>query len=308
MNEVKNRITIVIPTYHRFTTVKRAVDSALHQKGDVEVIVVDDNGKGSEDQKHTQTVLQDYIDHNQILYLINPVNRGGAYSRNQGLSKASGEFVTFLDDDDEIDSEKCIRQAQLLESKGHEYSCCYCAYRKVMSDGTTYISDEHVEGDCFRYALSKSIYVGSGSNILVRTSIAKAVGGYDVSFKRNQDLEFLAKILDGYRLAYLDQPLFTVHYEIRETKYSYDQIKAINDHFVDVFKPRIDALSASYSKHIYQIIGVEQFRMALTRHCIVQGLKDAVGRYHVRPWVFIRYFGYLLRRVIQKKSYGFKLD
>ena len=308
MSLIEQRVTIVIPTYHRADIVTRAVESALVQKGDIEVIVVDDNGQGTIEQQHTHSALKPFIDRKKIIYYANEINQGGSYARNVGLKYASGAFITFLDDDDEIDDQKCVKQMKNLMQCGESYSCCYCGYRKIMPDGTVYYNDETVQGDCLRYALSKSIYVGSGSNLLVRTKVAREIGGYDVSFKRNQDLEFLVRMLTQGKLAFLNEPLFTIHYEVRENHYSYGQIKTINSYFVDTFRPLINDLPSKQSKHIYQIIGCEQLRMGLTRHRLFNALKDAFSTYHVTPWVLIRYFFYLLDRVVHKKSKGFKLD
>ena len=75
---------------------------------------------------------------------------------------------------------------------------------------------ETIEGYVYPWALARSIYVGSGSNLLVRTAAARAIGGYDESFRFNQDLEFLTRLTKEGKLAYLDEDLLTIHYEIRE--------------------------------------------------------------------------------------------
>ena len=306
---LKNQlVTIVIPTYKRASTVTRAVESAIAQKGNVEVMVVDDNGLNTDAQQQTYYQLKNYIDSKQIHYYVNENNSGGSYSRNVGLQHANGAFITFLDDDDEIDTFKCLKQMQFLMQCGESYSCCYCGYRKIMSDGTIYYNDETVHGNCLRYALSKSIYVGSGSNLLVRTEAARSIGGYDVSFKRNQDLEFLVRMLTQGKLAYLNEPLLTIHYEVRENKFTYDKIREINNHFVERFKTLIEDLPYKQAKHVYQIIGCEQMRMGITRHAIWSALNDAICLYHVTPLTMVRYFIYLLDRVMNKKSMGFKLD
>ena len=208
------KVTVVIPTYKRPDRVTRAVESALNQSvEDIEVIVVDDNGKDSDYASDTKKFLQEYIDAGKIIYLQNEFNSGGSCSRNNGLKIATGEYITFLDDDDEIDFNKLEKQVNKLEELGKEYSCVYTGYHKLGLD-KVFASDERISGEVYKYALARAIYVGSGSNLLVRTEVAREIGGYDESFKRNQDLEFMARLLKNYKLAYVDEDLFTIHYEI----------------------------------------------------------------------------------------------
>ena len=300
-------VLIVIPTYRREDRVERAVLSALNQTYPyVKVVVVDDNGKGNDHQLNTEQILGKYIRNNKITYLVNEVNSGGSFSRNQGLFSCESDFVTFLDDDDEIYPNKTEEQVNCLEKLGTEYSCCYSAYDKLLADGIKYLSSESVAGDCYAYALSRSIYVGSGSNLLVRTIVAKQVGGYDISFKKNQDLEFLAHVLKGYLLAYVDKPLFLVHYEIRENNFSNEVLVTAESKFIETFKKEIDSLGKYKAKRIYRIIAIERFRICLGKgkswQNFVNCLKNDVG-----VITFTKYFIYLIKRVVTKKSYGFRL-
>lgn len=94
-----NRISVVIPTKNRAETISRAVNSILLQSyPPAEVIVVDDN---SDD--NTKEILDDMRENTDIniRYLKNEQTKGGAVSRNRGASAANGEYIAFLDSDDE---------------------------------------------------------------------------------------------------------------------------------------------------------------------------------------------------------------
>ena len=89
------KISVVIPVYGHAEYVFDALDSVLAQSyDDFEVIVIND---GSPDA--SESVLEPYIRSSQIRYVCQG-NKGVAAARNHGLSMASGEFITFLDDDD----------------------------------------------------------------------------------------------------------------------------------------------------------------------------------------------------------------
>lgn len=299
--------TVVIPTYRRPDRIVRAVLSALNQTcTDIEVIVVDDNGKNTKEAIQTEEALSAFIHENRITYIQNEKNSGGSFSRNQGLKIAKGEYISFLDDDDEILPQKIEKQVSLLDRLGENYSACYCAYHKITPDGKVYKSNETIQGDVYRYALARSIYVGSGSNLLVRTDLAKEIGGYDVSFKRNQDLEFLTRIIENRKLAYLSDDLLTIHYEIREVQRSYEQMIAVDAFYFDSFKDRIQQLPESQQRAIYETEALERFRYSISKKHLSDGISNLFKK-NVRFSSFCRYVFYLINRIANKISYGVKL-
>lgn len=299
-------VTIVIPTFRRPDRISRAVESCLKQTCPCEIIVVDDNGEGSDAQLQTKEALNPYILKNQVTYLINEKNRRASYSRNRGLSAAKGKYVTFLDDDDEIHPDKLRKQAELLEKLGDTYSCCYTSYHKLLGNGKVYGNNESVSGAVYPYALARVIYNGSGSNLLARTEYAREIGGYDITFKKRQDMEFMARLLKKWKLAYLDEDLFTIHYEIRENPLTYDGLVEADEYWISYFKNEIDALPEKQRKGVYESLALERWRYSIPRHMQRDALRN-MRKYHVSVSSFLKYLVYLLDRVIGKKSYGIKL-
>ena len=299
-------VSIVIPTYQRPDRILRAVESCRRQTCPCEIIIVDDNGAGTDAQKQTEAVLQPFVEQGIVTYLVNPENRRASYSRNRGLEIAKGRYITFLDDDDEIHPDKLRKQAELLETLGEDYSCCYCAYHKLLKDGSSYGSQETISGFVYPYALARVIYNGSGSNLLVRTEDARAIGGYDITFRMRQDMEFMARLLKNKKLACLDEDLLTIHYEIRERPLTYEGLKEADEYWIEVFRPEIDALPSVQRQAVYESLALERLRYSLPRHA-VKDAWDNVRKYHVSASSLIRYVFYLMDRVIGKKSYGIKL-
>jgi len=89
--------SIVIPMFNREMFIGRAIESCLHQTfGDFEVVVVDDGSTdGSVD------VVERYSDH-RIRLVRNERNRGVCPTRNRGVASSLGEWIVFLDSDDEL--------------------------------------------------------------------------------------------------------------------------------------------------------------------------------------------------------------
>lgn len=88
------KVSVIIPTYNRAKYVTKAIDSVLAQTyKDYEIILVDD---GSAD--NTREVLEPYMERIKYIYQD---NAGVSAARNRGIRKAKGEWVAFLDSDDE---------------------------------------------------------------------------------------------------------------------------------------------------------------------------------------------------------------
>ena len=104
-------VSIVVPTYKRDTEIlKRAVMSLLAQTYEnIEIVIVDDNEKGNEYQKANEKLINSF-ESDKILYIANEENVGPSITRNNGIFACSGEYVTFLDDDDEYTPEKVKNQ------------------------------------------------------------------------------------------------------------------------------------------------------------------------------------------------------
>lgn len=102
-------VSVIIPAYNSEAFLKRSVLSCLAQVGvTCEVIVVDD---GSKD--FTLDILESIRSANPGCLLVNivqPENRGQASARNEGIKRAQGRFIAFLDSDDAICSTGVMRQ------------------------------------------------------------------------------------------------------------------------------------------------------------------------------------------------------
>lgn len=101
MKDSNPKVSIIIPTYKRgLLLLKRAVESAEAQTyPNIEIIIVDDNA--DKNLKNFRRKTRQYESQKEnIIFVYNNNNLGGALSRNEGIKVASGEFITFLDDDD----------------------------------------------------------------------------------------------------------------------------------------------------------------------------------------------------------------
>ena len=116
-------ISIITPTYNRALLVQTTIKSILAQTfTDWELIIVDD---GSTD--NTEEAIQHFLTDPRISY-VKKSNSGQAASLNVGVSHAKGEFITFLDSDDEAYPEWLSTVTR--EMKSDTGIACSCAIRK----------------------------------------------------------------------------------------------------------------------------------------------------------------------------------
>ena len=120
-----DKISVVIPTYKRDSSMlKRAVDSVLKQTyKNIEVVVIDDNAREelSEFRKNNREIIRGIKD-DRIVFVENRNNLGSAGSRNEGIKISTGEYITFLDDDDVYLENKVLNQYEKMKEADADYS------------------------------------------------------------------------------------------------------------------------------------------------------------------------------------------
>lgn len=244
------KVSVIIPTYKRSRYISRAIESVVNQDyKEIEIIVVDDNGKDTEEQKNTQNVVEQYDD---IIYIVHEKNSNGSHARNTGINVASGEYICFLDDDDIFDREKIIKQVKKLDSLDSEWGACYTGHKREFEDGTflTYLTRK--EGHLSEDILSLSIDMCSGSTIMIRKEVIEKLKGFDESFKRYQDIEFVLRVSLKYKIAVLNEALVTIYTHTGSNKpKSLEKVIEVKKYYLEVFKKDINKLSSEKKNKIY---------------------------------------------------------
>ena len=170
-------VSVVVPTYNRASLLPRAISSALGQSfEDLELIVVDD---GSTDS--TGEVVGAFGDP-RIRLIRLPTNAGLSGAQNAGLRAARGEWVAFLDSDDEWLPTKLEQQlVRLREDAGPAAAVAYCfLQRQDERTGRTVPARRGgPEGDVFQALLTG--WSPLPSCLVVRRRTLLAIGGWDES-------------------------------------------------------------------------------------------------------------------------------
>src|SRR5438128_2256003 len=117
------KVSVIIPTYNRAGFLRAAVQSVLDQTfTDFDVVIVDDAS-----QDETQSVVERLQD-KRIRCIRHPTNRRIAATRNTGIVNSTGEYIAFLDDDDQWLPEKLAKQVAMLDGSALSVGAVYTAF------------------------------------------------------------------------------------------------------------------------------------------------------------------------------------
>lgn len=207
-------VSVVIPTYRREELVVRAARSALAQQGiSVEVIVIDDTPESS------ARAAVSAIGDERLRYLPSDHPSGGipARVRNRGLSEARGTYVTFLDDDDELQPDALESLSSALERTGAGFAVGFVT--PIADDEATLREEQAYFARAARLLLAarrRSTMLATllfepaplvNSACMVRRAAALDVGGLAEDVPRCEDAGFASRVVRDHGFVVVPRPV-----------------------------------------------------------------------------------------------------
>ena len=205
------KVSVIIPTFNRQSTIARALNSVLSQTyQNFEVLVCDDASTDA-----TYQLVSSYCQKNPNIRLLSlPNNQGAGAARNLGMRAARGEYLAFLDSDDEWRSEKLAQQVRRMDQEPLTIGICFCGATIVknenLNDTEIYVPNVKWEKDTFRKFVCDFINFLTPT-IMIRKTCLINTGMMESEMRRNQDGEFLLRLLFNFRLAVIPDDLAVVH-------------------------------------------------------------------------------------------------
>jgi len=192
-------VSAVIPTFDRSAVLVRAVESVLAQTLPVdEVIVVDD---GSSDE--TRAVIAERF---PDVRLESIAHAGVSAARNRGIALATGDWIAFLDSDDEWLPRRLERQMEALdEAPGHRIVHCEEVW---IRNGRRVNARRHHRksgGRIFERCLP--LCVISPSAVLLERTLIEAHGGFDESLPACEDYDLWLRLCAEEPVLFVEEPL-----------------------------------------------------------------------------------------------------
>ena len=207
-------ISVIVPVYNTEKYLVQCIRSILNQDhNNLEIICVND---GSSD--NSLQILMELSRQDRRLKVLSQANAGVSAARNTGLDAATGDYVTFVDSDDELEPDMYTVLTRLMTQ--YHADIAHCGYKKIHMDGSAKdicgtgmllvqnaeeATQNLIEGKCF---------AGSICNKLYRRSFLAAVR-LNTSLKINEDILFNAQLFQKAKtIVFLDVPKY--HYFERE--------------------------------------------------------------------------------------------
>ncbi len=209
-------VSIIIPCFNSANFVTRSIVSALNQTyQNTEIILVDNNSTDN-----TLDTLKNYESRfPEKISVLQELKKGAPAARNKGLNKAQGEWIQFLDADDELLPNKIEKQINLAVQNNCQLIIGNSIHHKK------YISRKMRACKQTWVALINS-QLGDTCANLWQTKILKRVGGWDEHLTSSQEYNLLFKILKANPVLCYDEDFNTiVYHQITSISKSADQQK-----------------------------------------------------------------------------------
>ncbi|MFC5465583.1 glycosyltransferase family 2 protein [Lederbergia graminis] len=301
MGNLHYKISVIIPTFNREKLIMKAIESLTNQTyKNFEIIVVDDFSNDN-----TQNLLENDV---RIKYIRHDENKGAAEARNTGIKASSGEFIAFLDSDDEWLPTKLERQLKVFENNSNT-GVVYTGFRSILKDkderevlpqkkGNIYI--ELLKGNC----------VGTTSTVMVRTDLLKKVGGFDTELLSCQDWDLWIRLANITEFDFVSEALvlFNQHEGARISSNVSSVVKGHID-FYNKYISIIKKLKKSESRHFYYKIArkviisgiVDKNKSTIKKGRII--LKDSIFPFPNSLNAILLYLSTFLNRKVLNKLY-----
>lgn len=231
-------ISVIIPTHNRKDLLVRAVESVLNQTyKDFEIVIVADGCTDDTSKIVKNLKLRD----SRIRFYEYHPAKGGNVARNIGIEKSRGEYIAFLDDDDEWLPNKLEKQLSLFQDDS-EIGLVYTGVNIIYStQNLEYSFIGKLSGDLSKEILLDNC-IGTTSTVMVKRIIIEESGYFDLKLKALQDFDLWIRICQKCKIGVVQEKLIN-YYNYLGKK----QVSAITQKYIDAFELINDKYKELYS-------------------------------------------------------------
>ena len=214
-------VSVILPTYNRAALLSRAINSVMAQTyPNWELMIWDD---GSIDQ--TADLIRAYTESRVRNYFA--ANHGVSYARNRAVEVTQGEYIAFLDSDDEWSADKLALQLDMLQ-KHPQIDVLFADFWNITQKfnsaqrtfqeyaaGMDYLDKQPIgeHGYIITSGLSESLAKGNfiaTDTIILRRRVVEYAGLFNEQLRNSEDFELWWRLaLTGLCFGYIDKPLLT---------------------------------------------------------------------------------------------------
>lgn len=276
-------VSVVMATYKRENSLKKALKSLVNQTYDeVEIILVDDNADKEWNEK-VKKIVDEIRKVHPIIYIKNEINKGSAETRNIGIKKASGDYITFLDDDDIYLSNKIKNQVKHMVEAKSDFSITDLELldesgRRIEIRSREYIKSTDKDS-LFKYHLMHHM-TGTGTMMFKKEYLIK-IGGFPGIDVGDEFYLMQRAIEEDGKFSYLSVCDIKAYVHMQTDGLSSGASKINGENELYQFKrgyfDRLDRRSIRYIKmRHYAVLAFAEIRRRQYIPFIINGLKSAI--------------------------------
>lgn len=284
-------VSVVMPTYNRACLLGHAIQGVLDQTfKDYELIIVDDASVDN-----TMDIVARFND-DRIMYFRHEKKSGGSSARNTGIKAARGEYIAFIDDDDEWMPDKIEKQVEKFGKSSGKTGLVYCGYQYIYQGKA--ISDviPEVRGKAFNESLIRC-FVGAPTP-LVRKDCFNISGYFDESLPSCQDWDMWIRIAKYYEFEFDPKILAKVNVHGDQISTSLKNKILARKVILEKYKPDLEERRSILSLHLRRLGSL----------CCLDGKRGEGFNYIMKsiqaaPWNLNSYL-HLILLLMSKKIYN----
>lgn len=191
-------LSVIIPLYNKERTIRKTINTVLNQDyKNFELIIVDDGSK--DDSIRIASTIQD-----KRIHIISQQNAGVSKARNNGVSKASGDYVIFLDADDVWYKNHLTVLVGLINDYGRECDVFTTNFSRIFPDGEEYVNRNDLTRGIIPNYFKASIKgdVTCSSCVCIRRTSFHKIGGFNPKYTHGEDTDLWNRMGRKYQYAY----------------------------------------------------------------------------------------------------------
>lgn len=200
-----NKVSVVIPVRNREKKITRSVNSALNQTHEnIEVVVIDD---GSEDKTYE---VVSRIKDERLRVIGLGIRHGVSRARNIGIEESTGEFIAFLDSDDEWVEDKIEKQMSYIKNYEGRVDIVDCDW-DVRDENLGVELTKSQNGPTSKQQLLAFQHICSPPTVIARRTALKEVGAFDESISTAEDADLWVRMSQKYEFGHVPEVLVKVY-------------------------------------------------------------------------------------------------
>ncbi|MDC9592795.1 glycosyltransferase family 2 protein [Xenorhabdus sp. IM139775] len=281
----KTKVSVIIPTHNRSLLLKRAIDSVIEQSyTPYEIVVVDDSNC-----LDTQKLIKSYDNKLNVKLIINP-NTGASSSRNYGAIHATGEYISFLDDDDMWLPNKLEKQINKLKNK--KYDAIFTQlFIKYENRNLQYKTKGKIPNDILKEICMEN-FIGGTITSFINREFFLMVRGFDENFPAREEYDLWIRLIKNHAaITIVEEPLVIANRSLDKRKRISaninNYIKAIdmiNKKHNDLVNNTLstDEKKTRTSKQ-YEFLAAQAISIGLRKESFIYYSKSFINRKKLKP-------------------------